>query len=349
MNGVNGPFEIVVDTKTGAPLLISEKNRNGGWEWQALTPDLGIKAIKGQGAFAGASLGGGDISIPESMDSHIKHQFSANTLEGWHWKYFEPQQGNASSDYQSWDDWMARRFSGQILTGHPLYFPENNPNWLEGKSNEELLTILESHIKSIVKANPRIKRWVVVNEPNEPSFPDLYYQRFGNDIYLKMFQWAHAANPTATLILNDYNNDHPMNPNNGYGDNTGKTRDLLTLLESDQEVYKHVHVGLQMHLYSDVPPNMSEILRAVEQYDVPVDITELTVAPTTTNGGSTQADVYKMIGTAVRQGQNIKTITFWGIGNTRQNIGITMFSNNQPNQPSRAFYSFLMGLLDSGK
>lgn len=88
--------------------------------------------------------------------------------------------------------------------------------------------------------------------------------------------------------------------------------------------------------------------RAVEQYDVPVEITELTVAPPTTNGGATQSDIYKKIGAVVRQGQNIKTITFWGIGNTRQNIGITMFLNNQPNQPSRAFYYFLMGLLDSG-
>jgi len=345
MNGLSGPFVLAVDMKTNVPLLISAKNATGGWEWRALTPDSGISAIKGAESFAGASLGGGDISIPESMDPYIKSKFSANTLEGWHWKYFESKEGAISSDYQSWDNWMIRRYRGQRLTGHPLYFPENNPDWLQGKSDVELLAILESHIKSIVKNNPLITRWIVVNEPNEPFYSDLYYQKFGNDIYLKMFQWAHAANPTATLVLNDYNNDHPRNSGNSYGDNTDKTQSILALLETDPEIYKHVHVGMQMHLRADEPPNLSAMLETVEQYKAPVDITELTVAPVSTNGKVMQSDIYKLMGTAVRKAQNIKSITFWGIGNTKQNIGMTMFSDNQPNEPNRAYYYFLMGLL----
>lgn len=345
ISGKNGPFAVVVDVKTNAPLLVSVKSEDGGWEWKPLTPDLGVREIKGPDSFAGASLGGGDISIPESMDSAIKRQFSANTLEGWHWKYFEPQQGVISNDYQSWDSWMLRRYQGQVLTGHPLYFPENNPDWLQGQSDDALLTILESHIKNIVQSNPRIKRWIVVNEPNEPSVPDIYNQRFGDDVYLRMFQWAHTTNPTATLILNDYNNDHPKNPGNDYGDNTDKIEKILALLKTDPEVYQYVHVGLQMHLYINEPPDLSGLLDTVDQYGVPVDITELTVRLPSIESATSQSEIYKLIGTAVRRAKSIQSITFWGIGNTTQSNGITFYSDNQPDKPSQAYYSFLTGLL----
>ncbi len=336
------PFEVVVDPQTRTPIFIEQDGI-----WNATTPDLAIKAIKGKDFFAGASLGGSDIEIPESMDVFIKGQFSANTIEGWHWKFFEPSEGIINKDYQSWDSWMINRYSGQILTGHPLYFPENNPDWLKDKSNDELLTILESHIKNIVQSNMQINRWVVVNEPNESHFPDTYYQKLGNDIYLKMFQWAHEANPNATLILNDYNDDHLANPNNDYGSNTAKIQNILKVLKSDPEVYKNVHVGMQMHFYTAWPPIESSMLSAIAQYGVPIDITELTVTQSQ-NAIISQSDVYKVIGEVIRQSSDIKSVTFWGIGNTKQNVGITIFTDNQPNMPNLAYYDFLIGLLNTG-
>lgn len=334
ITSADGKQYVVLTDKHGYPLMIAEQ---GVSQWQKITPDLAIKAIKGKESFAGASLGGSDIEIPQNMDAYIKSQFSGNTLEGWHWKYYEPNENGVSKDYQAWDRWMMNRYKGQIMTGHPVYFPANNPEWLRGKSDEELLKILKSHIQSIVKENGEINRWVVVNEPNESTFPDVYHRKFGDDIYLQMFQWAHEANPDAILILNDYNNDHLKNGANDNGNNTPKIQAVLAILKTDPEVYNYVHVGLQMH-FTNESADMESMIKAIEQYSVPVDITEFT---------STRPDKYEKIGTLVRKAENIKSVTFWGIGNTKKEKGITFYTDNQPNRPNQAYYDFLKGLLNS--
>lgn len=116
--------------------------------------------------------------------------------------------------------------NNMAVRGHCLVWHQQQPTWLssDGKKNdqnwsrEEALEIMKTHITTVMKHfKGKVTEWDVVNECLDDdqsiirSNPDAYtlrqtvWQRaIGDDYIDSAFVYAHRADPSAVLYLNDY-------------------------------------------------------------------------------------------------------------------------------------------------
>lgn len=170
--------------------------------------------------------------------------------------------------------------SGATPIGHTLVWHQQSPQWFfegpDGKpaSRELALARLRKHITTVVgHYKGRIKQWDVVNEAinDGPGVlrPTPWLKAIGEDYIAEAFRAAHAADPDAILIYNDYNIEL------GY-----KRPKALQLLKSliDQKVPINA-VGIQCHWRMD-NPDFAEVEEAINQFaalGLKVMITELDI------------------------------------------------------------------------
>lgn len=107
------------------------------------------------------------------------------------------------------------------VVGHCLVWAKDDrtPPWFfrEGEqaaSSERLLHRMKTHIDTVVgRYRGRIAMWDVVNEALDdgPALlrPSGWSSACGEEFIAKAFEYAHAADPQALLIFNDYNNELP--------------------------------------------------------------------------------------------------------------------------------------------
>jgi endo-1,4-beta-xylanase len=136
-----------------------------------------------------------------------------------------------------------------VPVGHTLVWHAQTPAWFftgpdGGPAGRELaLARMRTHIATVVgRYKGRIRQWDVVNEalsdaPGEWLRPSPWRDAIGDDFIAEAFRAAHAADPAALLIYNDYNIELP-----------DKRDKALRLLRSllDQDVPIHA-VGIQAH------------------------------------------------------------------------------------------------------
>jgi endo-1,4-beta-xylanase len=142
------------------------------------------------------------------------------------------------------------------LQGHHLLYGlrKSTPQWLRNGdySREELLSIIEEHITTVVgRYKGGVHEWTVVNEllglPWEPG-NRFWYDRLGPEFdWLAMaFHWAHKADPGAELLLNDFAIEFPghklYSPD--------RDRQVFDLVRELKDKGVPIHgVGFQMHVY----------------------------------------------------------------------------------------------------
>ena len=115
---------------------------------------------------------------------------------------------------------VAKRYGVRNFRGHTLFWPissnrsETDENlivippvlfeYLDNNDRESFDNAVKEHIFSECAAFPDVCRWDVVNEiSSRTEFED----KFGADIYKKMFEWTRQATPEGTkLVWNDYPN-----------------------------------------------------------------------------------------------------------------------------------------------
>ena len=119
------------------------------------------------------------------------------------------------------------------VVGHCLVWAKDDrtPPWfaMDGDkpvSREVLLQRMERHINTVVgRYRGKIAMWDVVNEALDDGTnylrPSVWSKNCGEDFIVKAFEYAHAADPNAVLIYNDYNNEL-----------AGKLPKLLRLIET---------------------------------------------------------------------------------------------------------------------
>jgi endo-1,4-beta-xylanase len=184
---------------------------------------------------------------------------------------------------------------GQQLRGHTLIWHEQLPDWFPAVATPtNARTMMVEHIRRVVgRYAGRIPSWDVVNEAIGPAggpadgLRDTPWRRLVGDDYVALaFRTAAAADPAATLMINEYGieGDTPKHE--------AKRRALLALLRhlKEQEVPVHA-LGLQSHLaggpgrrYAGLRPFLAEAaglgLRIlvteldVEDRDLPADIAQ---------------------------------------------------------------------------
>ena len=152
---------------------------------------------------------------------------------------------------------------GHTLVWNPSRAGPNNPAWLiQGPwTRDEVITILREHITTIVgRYRGQIRHWIVVNEAfdaNGMRTDSFWYQRIGPEYVELAFRWAHEADPSALLFLNDFS-----------GEGLSAKSDVI--YNAVQDMLQRgipIHgVGLQMHLATDNPfPTPEDVAANMER------------------------------------------------------------------------------------
>jgi endo-1,4-beta-xylanase len=124
------------------------------------------------------------------------------------WEVTQPERGRFEFDDADRIVGFARRH-GMRVRGHTLVWHIQNPEWLhEGRfSRAALIDILREHIHRVVgRYRGLVASWDVVNEAvlDDGSLrPSFWLKRIGPEYIALAFQFAHEADPGATLFYNE--------------------------------------------------------------------------------------------------------------------------------------------------
>lgn len=239
---------------------------------EAFAPHFPIGAVLGRRALQGR----------ESMDAGLAaRHYSALTAENsMKPEALQPAEGRFTFDEADRLVEIAEA-CGAVPIGHTLVWHAQTPAWFfvgpDGQpvARDPALGRLRAHITAVVgRYRGRVAQWDVVNEaisdaPGEWLRPSRWREAIGDDYIAEAFRAAHAADPDATLIYNDYNIE--------LRDKRVKALRLLrTLL--DQQVPVHA-VGIQGHWRMDTP-DFAEVEEAIREFaalGLKVMITELDI------------------------------------------------------------------------
>ena len=207
--------------------------------------------------------------------------------------------------------------SDMTVHGHTLVWGEGLPAWVsQGKlTTTQLLAVLHDHITTVVgRYRGSIASWDVVNEVVDDSVPlrnTLWLQVIGPAYIDSAFVWAHRADPTARLYLNE---------NHAEGITAKSTR-LLALVRGLRARGIPIDgVGFQAHLVlSPAPPAAADIQAnfsrfAAAGFDIRVSEMDVRVPDTASSAALEQeAELYRaVLDACLRIGTRCTGFTSWG-------------------------------------
>ena len=170
---------------------------------------------------------------------------------------------------------------GLKVVGHCLVWAKDDrtPPWFfrdgdKPAGREELLGRMRRHVETqVTRYRGRIATWDVVNEALDDGGEYLrasgWSAACGEEFIAEAFNSAHAADPDALLIYNDYNNELPA-----------KREKQIRLIRSLRAKNVPVHaVGLQGHYEIDRVPfkDIEDTLVAMREVGVKVVVSELDI------------------------------------------------------------------------
>jgi len=215
------------------------------------------------------------------------------------------------------------------VIGHTLVWHAQSPEWMnyEGICRDQAIENLVTHVTEVVsRYRGRVIAWDVVNEafPSSVSgdptdwrsaLRDTPWLRAIGPEYIEIaFRAAHAADPYAILIYNDYNLNQP-----------GKREAVFHMVQELLEMGVPIHaIGMQGHYSTDTSPAEVEdsIIRFSELEGIEIHITELDI---TLQGslGQTQMTITQeriqaiqyaqMFHIFKRHSDRIARVTLWGM------------------------------------
>jgi GH35 family endo-1,4-beta-xylanase len=185
-----------------------------------------------------------------------------------YWASYERERGKPL--YEDTDRVVAWcREAGIVCKGHPLAWgePSGSPRWLP-EDDAELERLSTARVRDIVRRFAgRIDIWDVVNEPTDVTRPQTRVNRWARQLgalpfTVRHLEAARAANPHATLLVNDYRVDEAY------------LRILQELPRSSYDV-----VGLQSHMHRGVWSSRHawEVGERFAPLGLPLHFTETTI------------------------------------------------------------------------
>ena len=236
-----------------------------------------------------------------------------------YWAYYEGERGKPNYDYT---DQVAAwtRAHGITCKGHPLVWDEaaGSPGWLpdDPKEIERLST---TRVREIVsRFRGRIDMWDVVNEathladkPNKTRMADWAAGLGAVPYVAEHLKVARAANPQATLLVNDYR----LGP------------DYYKILDSLRDGAKPLFdaIGIQSHMHDGVW-TLQKVWDTCDTYGklgLPLHFTESTIVSgprkgpgenwgeTTAEGEARQAELTAKFYNALFAHPAVQAITWW--------------------------------------
>lgn len=184
------------------------------------------------------------------------------------------------------------------VVGHTLVWAKDDrtPDWIKSIDwRDDLLTEMKTYIETVVgRYKDKIAMWDVVNEALDDGTnylrPSRWSKLCGEDFIVKAFEYAHAADPNALLIYNDYNNE-----------SGAKFQKTIRLIESLRAKNVPIHaIGLQGHYELDSVPfdAIEKALSEMKRLKMKVVISELDIdviprARWWANNGAERAELAK--------------------------------------------------------
>jgi len=216
-------------------------------------------------------LTGREKELAERRNEYFFNLFNQATLP-FYWARFEPQRGHPdTARIMKAARWYAEH--GCALKGHPLCWHTLTVDWLLKMNNEEILKAQLARIqRDVTDFAGVIETWDVVNEAVIMPIFDKYdngitrlCKQMGRiGLIRAMFEAAHAANPKATLILNDFD----ISP----------AYDLLVEECLAAGIQIDI-IGIQSHMhqgYWGVEKTL-EVLSRFERFHLPIQFSETTI------------------------------------------------------------------------
>jgi endo-1,4-beta-xylanase len=202
---------------------------------------------------------------------------------GLYWDYLRPTRDQFNFDYG--DKVLAFAEANEMsMRGHTLVWYAAMPEWTKQISGPaEAERELANHIERVVsRYRGKIKTWHVVNEPiaetktNVAGLRSSIWLRYLGDRYIDTaFRLAHQADPSAHLVINDYDIEC-------VGDNFAvRRRALATLVHDLLDRGVPIHgVGLQGHIqgkYQIDSDGVTGFVAEMKSLGLAVHVTELDV------------------------------------------------------------------------
>jgi endo-1,4-beta-xylanase len=304
------------DARTAAPAAATQTDR--------------LREAAPEGLVIGTAVAGGghhesqDYPDPFTHDEPYRRimaeQFSSLSPENqMKWDHLRPSRN--AYDFAAADTIVEyAEANGQVVRGHTLLWHSQNPDWLEqgNFSQEELRTILREHITTVVgRYSGRIHQWDVANEIFQENGQlrtqdNIWIRELGPGIIADAFRWAHEADPSAELFLNDYNVDGVNAKSDAY---YALARDLLAQGVPLHGFSTQAHLSLQYGFPGDLEDN----LRRFDALGLATAITELDVRMRPENGDrpseaqlARQAEYYQRALQACLNVEGCGSFTIWG-------------------------------------
>lgn len=275
-----------------------------------------------RGVITGAGINARLLADPAYAHLVTSTFTSMTEKNAFKWMFTEPSPG--VFDFRQTDRLVAYAHAhGMRIRGHTLVWHREDPGWLLNTpwTRAGLRQVLRRHVMTVVRHfRGRVVEWDVVNEPitSRALRHDVFSDVLGPHYIADAFRWAHAADPSARLILNDYANDRP-GPH--FRAEYRLVRGLLA---------RHVPVdgvGLQMHHTLANPPSAYGLLAVIRKFaalGLSVEITELDIGvplPPTAEDLARQALLYRQIAYVCASQPACTGLTFWGGDDADPNRG----------------------------
>lgn len=285
-------------------------NPDKGW-LEATTGNL----AKIKGLLIGSNVRlGDDITFGDLTNRRIAtavgKEFNFSTIDE-HFKFRRIEPSQNSFNFKGAEEEVGFAIdAGLIPMAHGLLYGNRDPNqgWLEGKNftPEEMKVIVTNHVGKIVTHfKGRVPYWLVVNEVgNRDGFltADSNYPQ-------EAFAAAEQADPSAMLIYN-------FDTDNVSGFN-GVDRQYLKTFKQVQA--GHLILGLEGHLMWSQIGTEESMIKTLQEYGVPISITELDINMKGFNGTPEekqrkQAELFQRTLRAIIKSGVCSVINFWETG-----------------------------------
>lgn len=209
-----------------------------------------------------------DPALQRGYDERFAGLLNFATLP-FYWGGYEREPGRTDvTRLEQMADWCAQH---RITTkGHPLAWHEVFPKWAGALSDAEVMARLQERVSAIVSHfRRRIDIWDVVNEAtvsqNFKNTVGRWIARDGADACVaQALDWAHRANPDATLLYNDFN--------------IAPAFEQLCAGLIARRAPVHT-IGIQSHMHKGTWPieRLWSVCETYARFGLPLHFTELTV------------------------------------------------------------------------
>jgi endo-1,4-beta-xylanase len=243
----------------------------------AVAGDTGLRSVaRHTGVKVGTAVNMDALGTDAPYTAAVAREFNTVTPENvMKWEVVEPTQGNYNWAEADRLVGFARR-NGQAVRGHVLVWHSQLPSWINETdfTPAQLRDLLRRHIfAEMGHFKGRIWAWDVVNEAfNEDGTlrDTIWLRALGPGYIADAFRWAHQADPSAILFLNDYNVE---------GVNAKSTAEYNLVKDLRRQGVPVQGFGIQGHLgiQYGLPGDVLENVRRFDALGVKTAFTEVDV------------------------------------------------------------------------